>query len=408
MIDMRKMSARRPARGRARRGAGDLGLRQQAGRERASERRRPWRRPAASRTSWSMSATACSSKPTPSELTPQSRATLDKQAQWLTNYSQYSQFTIEGHADERGTREYNIALGARRAQTVRDYLISRGIQAQPHAHHLLRQGAAGRGLQRHLLLVAEPPRGHGARREFVRRSDRSVTRDGRCAGPGICAPAAVVRFLDGGHRRACDMRGQRTDVAISHNFDAARLMLPSSGDRPLPVSHDMTRSRPSSPHRGAGRAFRAAAGRRRAGAGTALVRRFPRQSVQPRRASRRKSRQSSATGAVRQGGAIRSRRPVRAARPHGKRAAPAHRHHRAIAVPQPAARDAAQAHAGRHRVSLPAIGLERRAAPPPQAAPIGPGNAPPPASSPGRAPTCSIPRRIRMRPARRARSAMKR
>ena len=62
------------------------------------------------------------------DLTPQSRATLDKQAQWLTNYSQYS-FTIEGHADERGTREYNIALGARRAQSVRDYLISRGIQA---------------------------------------------------------------------------------------------------------------------------------------------------------------------------------------------------------------------------------------------------------------------------------------
>jgi len=64
-----------------------------------------------------------------SELTPQSRATLDKQAQWLGNYSQYAQFTIEGHADERGTREYNIALGARRAQTVRDYLISRGVAA---------------------------------------------------------------------------------------------------------------------------------------------------------------------------------------------------------------------------------------------------------------------------------------
>jgi peptidoglycan-associated lipoprotein len=63
------------------------------------------------------------------DLTPQARATLDKQAQWLTNYSQYSQFTIEGHADERGTREYNIALGARRAQSVRDYLISRGIAA---------------------------------------------------------------------------------------------------------------------------------------------------------------------------------------------------------------------------------------------------------------------------------------
>ena len=63
------------------------------------------------------------------ELTPQARATLDKQAQWLTTYSQYGQFTVEGHADERGTREYNIALGARRSQTARDYLASRGVSA---------------------------------------------------------------------------------------------------------------------------------------------------------------------------------------------------------------------------------------------------------------------------------------
>jgi len=61
------------------------------------------------------------------ELTMQSRATLDKQAQWLTTYNRYT-FTIEGHADERGTREYNIALGARRAQAVRDYLASHGIE----------------------------------------------------------------------------------------------------------------------------------------------------------------------------------------------------------------------------------------------------------------------------------------
>jgi peptidoglycan-associated lipoprotein len=63
-----------------------------------------------------------------SELTPQATATLDKQAQWLQQYSKYN-FVIEGHADERGTREYNIALGARRAQAVRDYLVSRGINA---------------------------------------------------------------------------------------------------------------------------------------------------------------------------------------------------------------------------------------------------------------------------------------
>ena len=63
------------------------------------------------------------------DLTPQARATLDKQAQWLAQYNRYT-FTIEGHADERGTREYNIALGARRAQTVQAYLVSRGVMAQ--------------------------------------------------------------------------------------------------------------------------------------------------------------------------------------------------------------------------------------------------------------------------------------
>ena len=63
------------------------------------------------------------------ELSPQAIATLEKQAQWLQTYNRYA-FTIEGHADERGTREYNIALGARRAQATRDYLISRGVQGQ--------------------------------------------------------------------------------------------------------------------------------------------------------------------------------------------------------------------------------------------------------------------------------------
>ena len=61
-----------------------------------------------------------------SELTPQSIAILDKQAQWLGRYNRYA-FTVEGHADERGTREYNFSLGARRAQAVRDYLASRGV-----------------------------------------------------------------------------------------------------------------------------------------------------------------------------------------------------------------------------------------------------------------------------------------
>lgn len=62
------------------------------------------------------------------DLTPTATATLDKQAAWLQRYPRYT-FLIEGHADERGTREYNFSLGARRGQAVQDYLASRGIAA---------------------------------------------------------------------------------------------------------------------------------------------------------------------------------------------------------------------------------------------------------------------------------------
>lgn len=61
-----------------------------------------------------------------SVISPEGQATLDKQAAWLARYPQY-RVLIEGHADERGTREYNIALGARRASAVVNYLISRGV-----------------------------------------------------------------------------------------------------------------------------------------------------------------------------------------------------------------------------------------------------------------------------------------
>ncbi len=62
------------------------------------------------------------------DLSPTAQATLDKQAAWLNQYNKYG-FTIEGHADERGTREYNFALGSRRAQAVHDYLVAKGISA---------------------------------------------------------------------------------------------------------------------------------------------------------------------------------------------------------------------------------------------------------------------------------------
>ncbi len=56
------------------------------------------------------------------------RATLSKQAEWLKKYGNY-QITVEGHCDERGTREYNLALGERRANAARQYLIAQGIPA---------------------------------------------------------------------------------------------------------------------------------------------------------------------------------------------------------------------------------------------------------------------------------------
>jgi peptidoglycan-associated lipoprotein len=62
------------------------------------------------------------------ELTSIAQATLDKQARWLSQYPRYS-ITIEGHADERGTREYNFALGARRAESTKAYLAARGVPA---------------------------------------------------------------------------------------------------------------------------------------------------------------------------------------------------------------------------------------------------------------------------------------
>ena len=61
-----------------------------------------------------------------SSLTSTARTTLDRQATWLVRYAKYP-ITIEGHADERGTREYNLALGARRAAATRAYLVAKGV-----------------------------------------------------------------------------------------------------------------------------------------------------------------------------------------------------------------------------------------------------------------------------------------
>jgi peptidoglycan-associated lipoprotein len=63
-----------------------------------------------------------------SAIRADAQVTLARQAQWLNQYPNYA-ITVEGHADERGTREYNIALGARRAAATRDFLSSQGVAA---------------------------------------------------------------------------------------------------------------------------------------------------------------------------------------------------------------------------------------------------------------------------------------
>jgi peptidoglycan-associated lipoprotein len=61
-------------------------------------------------------------------LRSDAQATLERQAQWLARYPQVM-IRIEGNADERGTREYNLALGSRRAESVRAFLSGRGVAA---------------------------------------------------------------------------------------------------------------------------------------------------------------------------------------------------------------------------------------------------------------------------------------
>jgi len=62
------------------------------------------------------------------DIKPEGQQTLQKQAEWLRRYPNIA-VTIEGHCDERGTREYNLALGERRANAVKDYLAAQGIPA---------------------------------------------------------------------------------------------------------------------------------------------------------------------------------------------------------------------------------------------------------------------------------------
>ena len=72
-----------------------------------------------------------------SDLTPEAQRTLERQAAWLKRYSNVS-VTVEGHCDERGTREYNLALGERRATAVSNFLVALGINGARDYDHIIR------------------------------------------------------------------------------------------------------------------------------------------------------------------------------------------------------------------------------------------------------------------------------
>ena len=178
-------------------GAGDLGLRQQCRRRRAGATRRP-ATPGSQQDFVVNVGDRVFFETDSTELTPQSRATLDKQAQWLHQLRAVQ--PVHHRRPRRRARHARIQHRARRpprADRARLSDLARH-RGQPHAHDLLRQGTAGRGLQRHFLLVAEPPRGHGAQRQFVR---ASVCR---------CSKRVMAR-LSAGHRRHLRCRIQARD-----------------------------------------------------------------------------------------------------------------------------------------------------------------------------------------------------
>ena len=138
----------------------------------ASMARVPQRR-ARRRTSPSMSATASSSIPTRPRSAPTPRRRWPRQAQWL---NQYTQLCHRHRRPCRRARHARIQSGARRPPCRRHPRLPdrRGCRRQPPEDDLLRQGTSGRGLRRHLLLVAEPPRGHHAQRRRRQLSALSV------------------------------------------------------------------------------------------------------------------------------------------------------------------------------------------------------------------------------------------
>ena len=138
--------------------------------------------------------------------------TLDRQAAWLKQYPDVV-LTVEGHTDERGTREYNLALGDRRANAVKNYLVALDIEPGPDSDDLLWRGAAGRGGQRRDRLGQQPSRGEcGQHGELM---VRGVAKSSRQAGAGISLGRARACWRCSRRRRrpAPTLRPWRSDLA---------------------------------------------------------------------------------------------------------------------------------------------------------------------------------------------------
>ncbi len=91
------------------------------------------------------------------DIEPQYQQVLQADARFLQQHPNIK-FTIEGHCDERGSTEYNLALGDNRANATKQALVSVGHFRRPHPHHQLRQGKAVLHREHRVVLAAEPPR----------------------------------------------------------------------------------------------------------------------------------------------------------------------------------------------------------------------------------------------------------
>ena len=107
-------------------------------------------------------------------------------ADWMKRWTS-TQITVEGHCDSRGSSEYNLALGTRRADAVKDYLVSLGVPAEPHHRRQQGQGTAGLQRRERGVLAAEPARPLHHHREVGSRHAARLT--GRA---GFGRPAAFL------------------------------------------------------------------------------------------------------------------------------------------------------------------------------------------------------------------------